>query len=124
MGEKPRMPAGLAASGRRLWCEISDVYEFDPAETRVLVDLCRQADLVDALAAAVAADGVMVPTADGEGRKLNTAVTELRQARLAVARLAAVLKLPELPDHDDDDERPRQQRREGVRGVYAIGGGK
>ena len=121
MGGKPRMPAGLAAGGRRLWREIIDVYEFDPAETRVLVDLCRQADLVDELAAAVAADGVMVPTADGTGKKLNTAVTELRQARLAVARLAAVLKLPELAD---DDERPRQQRREGARGVYAIGGGK
>ncbi|MGQ9349724.1 terminase [Mycolicibacterium gilvum] len=112
---KPRPPAGLDTGGRKLWRELADVYEFDGAEPRLLAELCKQVDLVDALAAAVAEHGVMVRTADGDGVKLNTAVTELRQGRLAVARLVAALRLP-------DEGGRTEQRRQGVRGVYAAGG--
>ncbi len=113
MPDKPRMPPGLGPSGRRLWREITGQFGFDPAEVQVLGELCRQVDTVDALAAAVAEDGVMIDNASG-GKKLNTAVTELRQGRLAVARLAAALRLP-----SDDSARP-EQRRAGVRGVYVV----
>ncbi|MGV0790492.1 P27 family phage terminase small subunit [Mycolicibacterium sp. XJ1819] len=113
MADKPRMPGGLGSGGRKLWREIVDQFGFDPAEVQVLVELCRQIDLVDALAAAVKADGVMIPSSSG-GTKLNPAVAELRQGRLAVARLAAALRLP-----SEDTGRP-DQRRAGVRGVYAV----
>ncbi|ADT97880.1 hypothetical protein [Mycolicibacterium gilvum] len=113
---KPRPPAGLGAGGRKLWRDLVENFEFDGAEPRLLAELCRQVDLVDALAAAVDTHGVMVPTADGGGVKLNTAVTELRQARLAVARLIAALRLP------GEDGRT-EQRRTGFRGVYGVTGG-
>lgn len=108
------MPADLGESGRALWQKLTAEYGFDPAEGRVLAELCRHVDLVDELAAAVERDGVMIPAASG-GVKLNPAVPELRQGRLAVARLAAALRLP-----SEDTGRP-DQRRAGVRGVYQVG---
>jgi len=115
MTSRPKPPAGLAAGGRKLWRELVDGYEFDGAEPRLLAELCRQVDLVDALEAAVAEHGVMVPTADGDSVKLNTAVTELRHGRLAVARLIAALRLP-------DEDGAKEQRRQGFRGVHVAGG--
>lgn len=115
MTAKPKPPAGLAAGGRKLWRELVEHFEFDGAEPRLLAELCRQVDLVDALADAVAKHGVMVPTADRDSVKLNNAVTELRHGRLAVARLVAALRLP-------DEDGAKEQRRQGFRGVHVAGG--
>lgn len=46
-----------------------------------------------ALERAVAADGVMIDGAAGQ-RRLNAAVTELRQGRIALARLLGELDVP------------------------------
>lgn len=115
---KPRPPRGLAPAGRRLWVDIVDVYELDPHELRLLVELCRQVDLVDELQAAVDADGVMVPTGEG-GRKVNPAAIELRQSRLALARIAAALRLP-ATEAESPAPGGRTQARSGVRGVYVT----
>jgi hypothetical protein len=67
-----------------------------------------------------------VPDVDGpldespQGRKVvHPALPELRQQRMAFARLIAALGLP--TDVEDDDQAPKQQRRS-VRGVYGITG--
>jgi hypothetical protein len=90
-------PSGLGESGRGLWCTvIADVpgdWELDARDFAVLEAACRQADDVADLEAAVSRDGVMVEGAAGQ-RRLNAAVTELRQARLALGRLLGQVDLP------------------------------
>lgn len=113
--KKPRPPRGLAPAGRRLWSDLLAVYELDPHELRLLVELCRQVDLVEDLQTAIDADGVMVATGTG-GRKVNPAAVELRHGRLVVARLAAALRLPAADATGAPDG--RAQARVGVRGVY------
>ena len=69
-------------------------------ELLVLDHACRLADSVDALAAAVEQDGVVVIGAAGQ-KRLNATVVELRQSRLALAKLLGSLALP-----SSEDERP------------------
>lgn len=113
-------PAGLGRSGGELWDKITRDHLLEPHELRVLEDLARAADTVDALQAAIDADGVMIETVGGGARKVNPAVPEARQARLVVARLAASLRLQPADDDGDEDQGAEQrgQRRAGVRGVY------
>ena len=93
----PKTPAGLSAAGRRLWTAIlADLpaeIELEARELVVLEAACRQADAVAALERAVKRDGAMVKGASGQ-RRLNGAVTEARQGRIALARLLGDLDLP------------------------------
>jgi hypothetical protein len=66
---------------------------------------------VAALEAAVKRDGMTVLGSAGQSR-LNPAVTELRQARLALARLLGELSLP-----DEEDKRRSAASRRGQRAV-------
>jgi uncharacterized protein with von Willebrand factor type A (vWA) domain len=99
-----RPPEGLESAGRALWRamheDLGDDLEFDARERVVLRDACRQADVNAALARAIRRDGVVVEGSQGQPR-LNAAVTELRQGRLAVARLLGDLDL------SAGDEQPR-----------------
>jgi hypothetical protein len=80
------------------------------------VALCRQVDRLDALEALIADEGLMV---GGHGTvKVHPAVVEARQSAIAVARIAACLRLPA----GEEDGDGQGQRRTGVRGVYSIGG--
>lgn len=88
------------------------MYDLDPHELRLLHELCRQVDLGEALQAAIDADGVVIPTVGGTGPKVNPVVVEIRQCRIAIARLAAALRIPAA----DDNERAGR----GIRGVYTI----
>ena len=115
----PRAPAGLQASGRALWRAVQGEYELEQHETALLIELCRTVDALDALAAIVAREGYIVPTAEGT-TKANPAAVEARQLRITHARLTAALRLPAGED-DEGDRRP--QRRVGVRGIYGIRGG-
>lgn len=88
---------GLGRAGERLWHRIvgalpSDL-EFDEREEHLLWLACAQTDDLAALDAAVERDGVVVRGSAGQPR-LNAAVTEARQARIAIARLLADLPLP------------------------------
>jgi hypothetical protein len=78
--------------------------------------MCRQVDRLAALEDLIAAEGLMV---SGHGTvKMHPAVIEARQSAIAVARIAACLRLPA----GEEDGDSQQRRRTGVRGVYSIGG--
>ena len=86
-------PTDLGESGRGLWEALSDAFDFDPQELALLEVACRQADDVSELEAVIVRDGYTVPGSAGQQR-LNGAVSEVRQGRLALGRLLGQLALP------------------------------
>lgn len=87
-----RTPAKLGAPGRRLWSSLLEEFDFTAAELILLETAARQADDVATLEAGLR-DGFAVEGSRGQMR-LSAAVTEVRQGRLALARLIAELRLP------------------------------
>jgi hypothetical protein len=94
---------------------VTSEYELDEHELALLAALVRQADRLEALEELVASEGL---TVTGHGTvKIHPAVVEARQTAIAVARIAAALRLPSGEQDQADD---RSQRRAGVRGVYQF----
>ena len=93
----PKAPEGLSATGRRLWAailaDLPSEMELEARELVVLEAAARQSDVIASLERAVRRDGVMVKGASGQ-RRLNGAVSEVRQGRIALARLLGDLDLP------------------------------
>src|ERR1700694_2790531 len=85
-------PVGLNWSGRRLWEATVADYELSEHEIGLLLQACRTVDALDALQARLDADGPMVDSP--QGLKAHPALPELRQQRIALARLVAALGLP------------------------------
>jgi hypothetical protein len=111
----PRPPKGSGPAGKRLWHAVQAEYELGEHERALLTALCRQADRLDELEELIAAEGL---TVTGHGTvKMHPAVVEARQTAIAVARIAAALRLP-----SGEEEEGQAQRRAGVRGVYQIHG--
>ena len=111
---KPMIPDGLEVRGRSLWSSVLDEYDLERHEELMLEEACRTVDLLEALAATVAADGHMA------GDRVHPAVVEMRQQRIALARLLAALRLPAGEDGDVQAGARRPQRRVGARGVYGL----
>jgi hypothetical protein len=104
----PRPPKGAGPSGRRLWRAVAGEFDLDEHERALLVALVRQVDRLDQLEALIAAEGLTVA---GHGTvKMHPAVIEARQTAIAVARIAAALRLPA----GEEDE--TSQRRTGSAG--------
>ena len=59
-------PDGLCATGTGLWRAILAEYVLDPAELVMLAELCRVADRLDRLAAALADAPLTVPGPTGQ----------------------------------------------------------
>ncbi|MGI8936896.1 MAG: P27 family phage terminase small subunit [Iamia sp.] len=76
-----------------LWSRVAEEYDLDPVERTHLAAAARQLDVVTALEALVAEDGVTTATAAG-GTKLHPAVAEARQARVALTKLLGAIRLP------------------------------
>lgn len=113
----PAAPPGTEASGRRLWRGVLTDWDLDEHELALLKEAVRTVDLLDRLDAIVAAEG---PVIDGKaGKRVHPAAVEARQARIALARLVAVLRLPDGAEGDQSANR-RPQRRPGVRGVSSM----
>ncbi|MEJ7831922.1 MAG: hypothetical protein WKF79_03340 [Nocardioides sp.] len=110
-------PKGTKTSGRRLWNDVLGKYDLEEHEEALLREAVRTVDLLDALAALVEAEGLMVE--GSHGTKVHPAIVEARQLRIALARVLAALRLPAGEEGDGDTRRP--QRRLGARGVYGIG---
>lgn len=117
----PRVPTGTGASGRRLWSEVLTRYELEEHEMALLKEMVRTVDLLDDLAEQVQRDGLMQP-GPGLSRRVHPAVVEARQARIALARLSASLRLPAGDEGDQQQDARRPQRRSGARGAYGIKG--
>lgn len=112
MSSTPRTPAGLGDPGRKLWQAITGEFELAEHELAQLEEAARTRDLLGRLRAELDASPVMLESS--QGMRLHPAVAELRQQRLALARLLATLGVPGL----DEDELPAAR---GVRGVYRGG---
>jgi hypothetical protein len=110
-------PDDLGDAGSALWSsivgELGTDWRFDAREVAVLAAAAKQADTVADLEAAVRDHGVMVPGAAGQMR-LNAAVTELRQARVALARLLGDVHLP------DEEDKPATAVSERGRRAAAV----
>ena len=85
------LPSDVAVDGRggRLWFSVLDRYVLREDKMEVLTEACRLLDLVDALNAAVTADGPVV------GGKSHPALVELRQVLHELRRSLAALALPD-----------------------------
>lgn len=102
----PEPPEGLKAGGADLWRSVMARWEVDrPHELRLLLEICRMADLLDILQA----------QSESEAADRGWAMVELRQQRIAFARMCSALRIPDEPGGS------RPQRRSGVRGVYRTG---
>lgn len=98
-----RAPAGLGRAGKALWGRVTAAFEdFDPVRLAVLGLAAHQADDIARLEEVIAAQGMSVPGASGQPR-LNAAVTEVRQGRIALGKLLDQLALP------DEAEKPMTQ---------------
>jgi hypothetical protein len=98
------MARRLGPEGLRLRDAVTDKYELSEHEQVLLDSACRLADHVALLDAAVVLDGVTVPTATG-APKVNPALTEARQGRLALSKLLTDLALPV----NVDDDAPKRE---------------
>jgi terminase small subunit-like protein len=119
----PPAPQGARAAGKRLWRSILAEYELEEHELALLREMVRTVDQLDQLQAAVDRDGLVV-RGQGLAQRVHPAAVEARQARIALARLAAALRLPAGEEGSDDAKvgTRRPQRRAGVRGPYRLRG--
>ena len=106
-----RTPTGLGTPGKRLWRAVTSDFEGTEHELAQLEEACRTRDLLVSLREQLDHDGLMIESS--QGSRLHPAVAELRQQRLALARLLATLGVPGL----DEDALPASR---GVRGVYGA----
>jgi hypothetical protein len=107
-------PKGAGPGGRKLWRDVVGKYDLEEHELALLREAVRTVDDLDALAAVMADQGVTI------GARVNPALVEARQLRIALARLLGALRLP-AGDEEDPTVGRRPQRRIGARGVYAVG---
>jgi len=96
---KPKTPTGLGGAGKALWRRLTAAFDFEVGELLIVETAARQADDLAALEAVVEATGLTVPGSAGQPR-LNPAVAECRQGRIALARMLGMLGMP------DDDDKP------------------
>ena len=107
MRKRPTAPRELEKAGRKLWGAIfADAPEnvvLDARERSILGTACAQADQNVELEEALKRDGVTIRGASGQWR-LNAAATELRQGRLALAKLLEQVCLDRVraPEVEDD----------------------
>ncbi len=114
----PPPPDGSCPSGVDLWNDIVKAFDLDQHELSLLTQAVGTLNVIDTLEASVAELGPMLTSSQGD--RVNPAIGELRQQRIALARLLGALRLP---SGDDNDMRPgsRPSRRTGVRGTYRTG---
>jgi len=114
----PRAPAGLAATGRRLWRSVLDEYDLDTHEELLLREACRCADRLDALAEIAGASTAVVTNGKGD-QAPHPAIVESRQQAIVLSRLLASMRLP---SGEADGALARPQRRGAARGSYGVRG--
>lgn len=117
-----RAPSGLGTKGRRLWRELTEIHDFDPAERVLLEESCRIADRLDKLDAFLSgeADAWIKFRVSEDASEvtvvIDSALSEARQQANVLKQLVAALRLP------DDASGKRPQQRGGARGAYKSTG--
>ncbi|WP_433597912.1 hypothetical protein ACQPXH_19165 [Nocardia sp. CA-135953] len=102
-------PDGLGSSGMALWFGVANEFELRSDELRVLEDGCREADLIDALAARLANEDLLITGSQGQ-TVINPLVAELRMHRNVLASLLQKLKLGDGGEGDSPEQRSAQMR--------------
>jgi hypothetical protein len=97
-GPDPVAPPGLSARGDEFWRQTVAEFDLSDSEWLLVGEVCRVLDECELLRQALDDDGIMVEGSTGQ-RRVNPAVGELRQHRLALAKLLGQLGLP-----DEDGE--------------------
>ena len=92
----PKAPAKLGPAGRALWSSIAPVFELRPDELRILVDACREADLIERLHDELATADLTTRGSMGQ-EVASPFVSEIRQHRTVLAGLLGKLKIPDSP---------------------------
>ena len=93
-----RRPPGLRARGARFWRTVTSAYELGVDELELLEEVCRLLDQLDALRAAVDADGLIVEGSKHQPR-VHPAVPQANATRATLRHLVGALGLPD-PDGD------------------------
>jgi hypothetical protein len=114
---KPKTPAGLNASGKRLWRSVSDEYDLEVHEEALLLQAARCADRLDLLAVEAATGDITTVNHRGD-LVAHPALVESRQQAICLTRLIASLRLPS----GEEAGSVRPQRRGASRGAYGIRG--
>jgi len=95
--QRPPAPNALDDPGRELWesvhSDLGDAFELTAKELELLALASRQRDEIARVEAALDGDGVVIAGSKGQPR-LNGALAELRQMRLAVAKLLGEIDAP------------------------------
>lgn len=90
-------PRGLKPDGKRLWSSVTTDFELDESASAVLAEACYTIDLLAGLRAKLDETPSVIDNA--QGPRMHPLVVEVRQQRLALAKLVASLGLPkELAD--------------------------
>jgi hypothetical protein len=109
-------PDGLHNAGRQLWASVTTDYEIEQHERLLLIEACRVADRLDAIAAELVGAPLAMTNFKGDPCS-NPLLVEARQQGSVFSRLLASLRLRA----GDEDDPSRPQRRGGARGVYSRG---
>ncbi|WP_207557490.1 hypothetical protein [Mycobacteroides abscessus] len=102
---KVRMPKGLDYQGKKLWTEITQIYDLSaaPHKRRILYDACSTADLIDKLDKGMAGQPMTVKGSMGQV-VIHPLVAQAENAREALARQLSRLNFAE-PEEDDYETR-------------------
>jgi hypothetical protein len=95
MPATPAKPSLLGDEGGRLWDSVTELHgDMGPDTVRMLVDACREADLVQRLEDALRDSDLMVRGSQGQ-LVASPLVSEIRQHRSVLSALLKALKLPQ-----------------------------
>lgn len=108
-------PAHLGVEGQSLWSQIVESYDLRPDEVRMLMDACREADLIERIEVEQRDAPLMVRGSQGQ-LVASPLTSELRQHRGTLATLLKALKLPDTDSQaqqksDRDSEQARAAAR-------------
>lgn len=92
----PKTPPKLGAHGKALWQSIVPDYELRPDEVRILMDACREADLIGRLHDELEVSPLTVKGSMGQ-EVSSPLVSEIRQHRTVLAGLLSKIKIPDSP---------------------------
>jgi len=92
----PKPPRNLGERGQELWDSIIPEYELKPDELQILIDACREADLVERLYDALESGDLVASGYNGQDVPAPT-LSEIRQHRALLSNLLKALKIPESP---------------------------